>query len=52
MNALRMDSYKNVYETLMDYCIRHDVLTNVDQAKRLVRLQIKHHQLNELLKVI
>lgn len=51
LNALRVDSFKNVYETLMDHCIRQDIVTNMDEVDRLIRLHKIWDELNELLKV-
>ena len=51
LNALRVDSFKNVYETLMDYCIKQNIVTNMEQVDCLIRLHKIWDELNELLKV-
>ena len=49
-NALRVDSIKNLYESLMGRCInQRSLLTDPKEAETLMRLQKKHRDVNQLL---
>ena len=45
-----MDTFKNIYESLMDYCIQQNICTQVDQVELLVKLHKKWEELDALLK--
>ena len=51
LNALRVDTYKNICETLMDHCIKQNIVTRQEEVDRLIRLQKLWEELNDLLKV-
>ena len=48
-NILRVETYKNIYEALMDYTIMHGAGVKEDKASLLVRLQGRHSEICELL---
>ena len=47
-NILRVETYKNVYEALMDYNIMHGAGIKDDKAAILIRLQYRHSEMCEL----
>ena len=49
-NILRVETYKNIYESLMDYTIMHGAGVKDDKAGLLVRLQFRHAEMGELVK--
>ena len=48
-NILRVETYKNIYEALMDYTIMHGAGIQDDMAGLLVRLHFRHSEMNDLL---
>ena len=48
-NTLKVETYKNIYEALMDYTIMHGAGVQDDMAGLLVRLHYRHSEMSELL---
>jgi hypothetical protein len=51
VNCMKVDSMKNVLESLMEHSIMHGIDVDADKARLVVSLYTKHAQINDLTKV-
>jgi hypothetical protein len=51
VNVLKVEAFKNVYESLMEHVIMHGIDIDVDKAKLLLKLFNNHAAITDLLKV-